>query len=231
MGNRRLARRKKRTTAHRPSLIAQCQAATVFHTPLGWMGLAASAKGVRAIVLAKPSRRAVERALARRPDSKFDVRSSSRATESKQASSFPEPRTPPSRAEALRRAGPNLEPVLRDAQRQVLAYLAGKQRTLDFPIDLSGSTSFQRRVWQTALRIPYGRARSYQWIASKVGGTRYSRAVGNALGANPVPLIVPCHRVVAHDASLGGFSGGLAVKRKLLNLEGTLALLKQGARR
>ncbi|MEK7293909.1 MAG: methylated-DNA--[protein]-cysteine S-methyltransferase, partial [Nitrospirota bacterium] len=180
----------------------------------GWIGIAASAQGVCAIVLPKPSRRAAERALARRPDSKFDVRSSSRATESKKASVFPEPRTP------------NLEPVLRDAQRQVFAYLAGKQHTLDFPIDLSGGTSFQRRVWQTALRIPYGRARSYQWIASKVGGTRYSRAVGNALGANPVPLIVPCHRVVAHDASLGGFSGGLTVKRKLLNLEGTLSLLK-----
>jgi methylated-DNA-[protein]-cysteine S-methyltransferase len=108
----------------------------------------------------------------------------------------------------------------------VAAYLAGKRHTLDFPIDLSAGTSFQRRVWQTALRIPYGRARSYQWIASKVGGKRYSRAVGNALGANPVPLIVPCHRVVAQDASLGGFSGGLAVKRKLLDLEGTLKQLK-----
>lgn len=199
MGNRRLARRKKKTTAHRPSPIAHCQAAAVFHTPLGWMGLAASAKGVRTIVLAKPSRRAVERAL--------------------QSGTLPDGH-PVSGTRAM----------LRDAQRQVLAYLAGKQRTLDFPIDLSGGTSFQRRVWQTALRIPYGRARSYQWIASKVGGTRHSRAVGNALGANPVPLIVPCHRVVAHDASLGGFSCGLTVKRKLLNLEGTLALLKQGAR-
>lgn len=163
------------------------------------MGLAASAKGVRTIVLAKPSRRAVERAL--------------------QSGTLPDGH-PVSGTRAM----------LRDAQRQVLAYLAGKQRTLDFPIDLSSGTSFQRRVWQTALRIPYGRARSYQWIASKVGGTRHSRAVGNALGANPVPLIVPCHRVVAHDASLGGFSCGLTVKRKLLNLEGTLSLLKQGAR-
>jgi O-6-methylguanine DNA methyltransferase len=82
-------------------------------------------------------------------------------------------------------------------------------------------------VWQTALRIPYGRARSYHWIASKVGGKKYARAVGNALGTNPVPLIVPCHRVVAHDASLGGFSGGLKTKRRLLELEGTLPLLKQ----
>ncbi len=77
-----------------------------------------------------------------------------------------------------------------------------------------------------ALRIPYGRVRSYHWIAAKVGGKKYARAVGNALGANPVPLIVPCHRVVAHDGSLGGFSCGLAVKRKLLDLEGTLKQLK-----
>jgi O-6-methylguanine DNA methyltransferase len=116
---------------------------------------------------------------------------------------------------------------LRDARTQVTAYLAGKRHRLDFPIDLSAGTSFQRRVWQTALRIPYGRARSYQWIASKVGGKRHSRAVGNALGANPVPLIVPCHRVVAQDASLGGFSCGLAVKRKLLDLEGTLSQLRR----
>ncbi len=109
-----------------------------------------------------------------------------------------------------------------------MAYLAGRRRSLDFSIDLSGGTSFQRRVWQAALRIPYGRARSYHWIAAKVGGKKYARAVGNALGANPLPLIVPCHRVVAHDASLGGFSGGLNVKRRLLELEGTLSLLRRG---
>jgi len=171
----------------------------VFRTPWGWMGIAASARGVCAIVLPKPSCRAVERALRVQ-----NVSSNGHLA-------------PPDR-------------LLRDAQTQVAAYLAGKQRTLDFPIDLSDGTPFQRRVWQTALRIPYGRARSYQWIASKIGGRRYSRAVGNALGANPVPLIVPCHRVVAHDASLGGFSCGLTVKRKLLKLEGTLALLQQGTR-
>jgi methylated-DNA-[protein]-cysteine S-methyltransferase len=186
--------KRKLSATSRPSPLAPRLAAVVFHTPLGWMGLAASAKGVRAIVLAKPSRRAVERAL--------------------QSGTLPDGH-PASGTRAM----------LRDAQRQVLTYLAGKQRTLDFPIDLSGGTSFQRRVWQIALRIPYGRARSYQWIASKVGGTRHARAVGNALGANPVPLIVPCHRVVAHDASLGGFSCGLAVKRKLLHLEGTLKQL------
>ncbi len=170
-------------------------AKAVFQTPWGWIGIAASARGVCAIVLPKPLRRAAERALRVQ-----DISSNGHLA-------------PPDK-------------LLRDAQVQVAAYLAGKRHTLDFPIDLSAGTPFQRRVWQTALRIPYGRARSYQWIASKVGGKRYSRAVGNALGANPVPLIVPCHRVVAHDASLGGFSGGLTVKRKLLDLEGTLKQLK-----
>ena len=171
------------------------RAGVIFRTKLGWVGLAASARGVRAVVLAKPSRNAVERAL---------------------------------------RAGasPNGQPtagtraMLKNAQQQLTRYLAGRSRTLDFPIDLSGGTPFQRRVWRTALRIPYGRARSYHWLASKVGGKNQARAVGNALGANPLPLIVPCHRVVAHDGSLGGFSGGLAVKRKLLDLEGTLPLLR-----
>jgi O-6-methylguanine DNA methyltransferase len=208
MGNRRAARQEKKPAAYRPSPITHRLAAAVFHTPLGWMGLAASAKGLRAIVLPKPSRHAVERRLAQHMGSKFDLRSC-----------YDQPRTS------------NLEVVLRDARRQVTRYLAGRSRTLDFPIDLSGGTPFQRRVWRTALRIPYGRARSYHWIAAKVGGKKYARAVGNALGANPVPLIVPCHRVVTHDGSLGGFSCGLAVKRKLLNLEGTLSLLKHGARR
>lgn len=164
------------------------------------MGLTASAKGVRAIVLAKPSRHAAERALQSEASDNGHSADGTRA-------------------------------MLRDAQRQVLRYLAGRSRMLDFPVDLSGGTPFQRKVWQAAMRIPYGRARSYQWIASKVGGKRYARAVGSALGANPVLLIVPCHRVVAHDASLGGFAWGLAVKRRLLELEGTLALLKKGARR
>ncbi len=194
-------------------------ASLVFPTRWGWMGLSTSAKGVRAIVLAKPSRHAVERALAGCRGSKFDVRGSIRATDNKTASSSRQPRTS------------NPEPILREAQRQVLRYLAGRSRALDFPVDLSGGTPFQRRVWQTAMPIPYGRARSYRWIASKIGGRRYSRAVGNALGANPVPLIVPCHRVVAHDASLGGFSCGLAIKRKLLDLEGTLSLLRRGRRK
>ena len=117
---------------------------------------------------------------------------------------------------------------LEQAQAQMLDYLAGTRQTFDVPVDLSQGTAFQRRVWRTLLRVPYGKLRSYQWVAARVGGRQYARAVGNAVGANPLPIVVPCHRIVAHDATLGGFSGGLPTKRKLLTLEGTLAQLQHG---
>jgi methylated-DNA-[protein]-cysteine S-methyltransferase len=119
-------------------------------------------------------------------------------------------------------------PRLREAQAQLIGYLAGTRRSFDLPLDLSRGTSFQQRVWRTLRRISYGRLRSYQWVAARVGGRQYARAVGNAVGANPMPIVIPCHRIVAQDASLGGFSGGLPTKRKLLTLEGTLAALRPG---
>ncbi len=111
------------------------------------------------------------------------------------------------------------------ARTQLIEYLAGERRIFSFPLDMSEGTPFQRRVWRTILRVPYGRVRSYQWVAARVGGSQYARAVGMALGANPAPIVVPCHRIVAHDGSLGGFSCGLPMKRRLLNLEGTLGQL------
>ena len=105
-----------------------------------------------------------------------------------------------------------ISPRLREAQAQLTGYLAGMRRSFDLSLDLSRGTSFQQKVWQTLQGISYGKLRSYQWVA-----------LGNAVGANPMPIVIPCHRIVAQDASLGGFSGGLPTKRKLLTLEGTLA--------
>lgn len=119
-------------------------------------------------------------------------------------------------------------PRLQEARAQLIGYLAGTCRSFDLLLDLSGGTIFQQKVWRTLRGISYGRLRSYQWVALRVGGGRYARAVGNAVGANPIPIVIPCHRIVAHDASLGGFSGGLPTKRKLLTLEGTLATLRPG---
>lgn len=116
--------------------------------------------------------------------------------------------------------------IVMEARAQLLAYLDGTRREFSLPVDWSAGTPFQRKVWKAITRIPYGRVRSYQWVAMRVGGKQYARAVGMALGANPVPIVVPCHRIIAHDGSLGGFSCGLPVKRRLLRLEGTLAQLR-----
>ena len=99
-------------------------------------------------------------------------------------------------------------------------YAAGKRVVFAVPVDLSVGTEFQRKVWRVLATIPYGETRSYAWVARAIGQPRAARAVGAACGANPVPLIIPCHRVVASDGSLGGFNAGLKWKKRLLRLEG-----------
>ena len=119
-------------------------------------------------------------------------------------------------------AGQGSSVTLRDARKQLVEYLAGTRRSFQLPLDLSRGTAFQRRVWKTLQAIPYGQLWSYRGLASRVGGVQYARAVGGAVGANPLPIVLPCHRVIAQDATLGGFSSGLPAKRRLLALEGSL---------
>lgn len=110
---------------------------------------------------------------------------------------------------------------LADVAAQVRAYLAGELRDFNVPLDLRGSTTFALGVWAATARIGYGETRSYRWVADQVGGggAGIYQAVGAALGANPAPLIVPCHRVVGSDGSLHGYAGGLDMKQRLLALE------------
>ncbi len=107
-----------------------------------------------------------------------------------------------------------------DVIRRFMAYFSGHSVDFTDRLDLSGATPFQRRVWQAARLIPYGETRSYSWVAGQIGKPKAARAVGQALGMNPLPVIIPCHRVLASDGGLGGFSGGIATKRFLLSLEG-----------
>ena len=109
-------------------------------------------------------------------------------------------------------------PLLREARRQLELYFAGALRRFDLPLRLDG-TPFQRRVWDALLEIPYGETRSYADIARHLAPPGVARAVGQANAANPIAIIVPCHRVVAADGSLGGYGGGLHRKRFLLDLE------------
>ena len=99
-------------------------------------------------------------------------------------------------------------------------YFAGKRVLFGEPLDLSAATPFQRLVWLKAKNITYGESRSYAWLASEVGKPGAARAVGQALGRNPLPIVIPCHRVLAANGFLGGFSGGMDLKRRLLRLEG-----------
>jgi methylated-DNA-[protein]-cysteine S-methyltransferase len=106
-------------------------------------------------------------------------------------------------------------PYVRELER----YFAGRQRNFTFDLDLRG-TDFQRRCWQALLKIPFGETRTYAEIARTVGQPRGFRAVGMANHDNPVAIVVPCHRVIASDGTLGGYGGGLPAKRWLLELEG-----------
>jgi O-6-methylguanine DNA methyltransferase len=104
-------------------------------------------------------------------------------------------------------------------RRALGAVLQGRPPTRLPPLDWTGATAFQRKVWRGLLAIPLGQTLSYGGLASRLGHPRSARAVGAACGANPIPLLVPCHRVVAASGRLGGFSAGLDWKRRLLNLE------------
>ena len=106
-----------------------------------------------------------------------------------------------------------------DLVQRLTAYFGGHKTAFPDELDLSGATSFQREVWAATRLIPYGETKSYTWVAEQIKQPRAVRAVGQALGRNPLPVIIPCHRVVASDGKLGGYSGGLGVKRHLLNLE------------
>jgi O-6-methylguanine DNA methyltransferase len=101
------------------------------------------------------------------------------------------------------------------------ATLAGKTPTELPPLDVSIGTEFQQRVWEELLWIPHGESRSYAEIAKTIRRPKAVRAVGGACGANPIPLLIPCHRVLAAHGKIGGYSGGMEWKRKLLSLEGT----------
>lgn len=109
---------------------------------------------------------------------------------------------------------------LDDAAGQLEEYFSGRRRSFDLPVDLRLAAGFRREVLDQLPRIPFGRTASYAEVAAATGRPRAVRAVGTACATNPLPLVVPCHRVLRSDGALGGYLGGPAVKRRLLQLEG-----------
>ncbi|MBN1140380.1 MAG: methylated-DNA--[protein]-cysteine S-methyltransferase [Deltaproteobacteria bacterium] len=158
-----------------------------FKTALGWVGIVAAEKGLRALFLEGARDRVLEALLREHPS-----------------------------------ACPGEGFSLREGQRQVLEYLAGERRLFRIDIDCGPLSPFRRAVYGELLRIPYGETVSYGELAARLGRPGAARAVGQALAANPLPLVVPCHRVVGAGGALTGFSGGegIATKMKLLDMEG-----------
>lgn len=113
-------------------------------------------------------------------------------------------------------------PVMAAAAAQFLEYLQGRRSTFDLPLDLAAGTAFQQEVWQALAEIPHGAVTTYAALARDLGRPMAVRAVGAAVGRNPVSVVVPCHRVLGSDGTLTGYAGGLPRKTALLRLEGAL---------
>jgi methylated-DNA-[protein]-cysteine S-methyltransferase len=115
--------------------------------------------------------------------------------------------------------GEILDQVLLSAKEQLEEYFAGKRKNFDMPIGLGG-TDFQRKVWMEVAKIPFGQTMTYMKLSQKLSNPAAIRAVGAAIGANPILVILPCHRILGSDGSLTGYAGGLDIKKALLELEG-----------
>ena len=113
--------------------------------------------------------------------------------------------------------------ILAETRKQLTQYFAGDRKKFDLPFDLTG-TPFQVKAWKTLTRIPYGKTISYSEQAKAMRKAKAFRAVGSANGKNPIPIIIPCHRVIASNGGLGGYSLGLKMKRQLMKLEGISAV-------
>ena len=109
--------------------------------------------------------------------------------------------------------------VLRNTISQLDEYINGQRQVFDMPIAICTGTPFQQKVWQALRQIPYGQTISYAQLANHIGQPTACRAVANANGKNPISLIIPCHRVIASDGKLGGYTGGIEIKQTLLDIE------------
>jgi methylated-DNA-[protein]-cysteine S-methyltransferase len=126
----------------------------------------------------------------------------------------------PVRLERIADAAADVRPILERTAAELREYFGGQRSRFDVPLDWGAMAPFQRAVLEATAGVPFGHLETYAGIARRIGKPGATRAVGNALGRNPIPVIVPCHRVIRSDATIGGYTGGLGIKQHLLTLEG-----------
>ncbi len=168
----------------------------VFETVLGWAGVLGSQKGLVKLVLPQPCSGKTLSLL-----KGFAVKWRDKTLSEAEAGRFG------------------------DLPERIRDYLKGKRVSFPDKLDLSWARPFERSVWEVDRSIPYGETRTYSWVASRLGMPKAARAVGQALAKNPLPIIIPCHRVICSNGDLGGFSGGRDWKRRLLEIETVVAML------
>lgn len=117
------------------------------------------------------------------------------------------------------------DPIMNQLISELDSYFRKELKEFSVPIDIDSGTAFQKRVWEALCEIPYGETRSYREVAESVGDPKGARAVGSANGRNPIPIVIPCHRVINADGKLGGYSSGLPIKEALLKLEGASPII------
>jgi methylated-DNA-[protein]-cysteine S-methyltransferase len=169
---------------------------TRIDSPIGELILAATAEGLREIEFGSQV-----------ADSDFVARQRERGVE-------------PVRLGCIEDAAPEVQAILRHATSELREYFGGQRARFDIPLDWGRMARFQRAVLEATATVPFGQVDTYAGIARKIGKPGATRAVGNALGRNPIPVIVPCHRVIRSDATIGGYTGGLGIKHRLLAIEG-----------
>jgi methylated-DNA-[protein]-cysteine S-methyltransferase len=158
--------------------------------------------------------------LAATPDGLREIEFGSHVSESDFVARQRERGVDPVRLERIENAAPEVQTILRRAASELNEYFGGQRARFDVPLDWGSMAPFQRAVLEATATVPFGHVETYAGIARKIGKPGATRAVGNALGRNPIPVIVPCHRVIRSDATIGGYTGGLGIKHRLLAIEG-----------
>ncbi len=178
---------------------------SIFETKLGWVGIEGNGGGLMRLVLPCRSRGKIIKLLD--GDQKSLHKSQAIEKHTRQV------------ARHSKRVWDE-DNLMRSVKKDLIAYLGGERVCFDYPVDFNALSPFVVKVLKIVRTIPYGKTGSYLWVAEKIGGRQFVRAVGQALSRNPLPIIVPCHRVIRSNGNVGGFGGGLSLKKKLLMIEG-----------
>ena len=178
---------------------------SIFETKLGWVGIEGNGGGLMRLVLPCRSRGKIIKLLD--GDQKSLHKSQAIEKHTRQV------------ARHSKRVWDE-DNLMRSVKKDLIAYLSGERICFDYPVDFNGLSPFVAKVLRVTRTIPYGKTGSYLWVAEKIGGRQFVRAVGQALSKNPLPIIIPCHRVIRSNGNIGGFGGGIFLKKKLLMIEG-----------